>query len=177
MKDRIKELRFENRKLKKRIKELEQKVLSLVGMLTIDDSKGSHKKGKVNDEIIRIMNETDDQLNIVSPKVDKFYTTEILRIAEKDIPVLLVTNDRRLYQEGYKKYYDQLKNKSNVTVISNPNVRYLLVFNSQEAVYSGGSLDKKELNKSILIATYVKEKSKLTKIAEIFSNMLPSFMR
>ncbi|MGV9199772.1 MAG: hypothetical protein ACOC44_11520 [Promethearchaeia archaeon] len=177
MSDRIRELRFENKKLKKRIKELEEKVLSLVGMLSIENSKASKNKGKITDEIIRIMNETDDQLNIVSPKVDRFYTTEILRIAEKDIPILLITKDRRLYQEEYQEYYDQLKNVENITLVNNPNVRFLLVFNSQEAVYSGGALDKKDLEKSTLIVTYVKEKSKISKIAEIFTLMLPSFMR
>jgi hypothetical protein len=177
MSDRIKELRFENKKLKNRVKELEEKVLSLVGMLSIESSKGSSNVEKINDAILRIMSETEDQLNIVTPKVDRFYTTEILRIAKRDIPVLLVTNDRRLYQEEYQEYYDQLKNEENITLVNNPNVRYLLVFNSQEGLYAGGSLDKKELEKSILIVTIVKEKSKLSKIAEIFTSMLPSFMR
>ncbi|GAH18112.1 unnamed protein product, partial [marine sediment metagenome] len=77
----------------------------------------------------------------------------------------------------FQEVYDDLKATSGVKIINNPNVRYLLVFNSEEAIYSGGALVKEELAKSILIITSIKEAAKLRKIAKIFSLMLPSFMR
>jgi hypothetical protein len=79
--------------------------------------------------------------------------------------------------KAYQKYYDLLSNTPGISVINNPNVRYLLVFNTDKAIYSGGSLDRKELSESVLIVTMIKERQKLRKIAEIFSAMLPSFMR
>jgi hypothetical protein len=79
--------------------------------------------------------------------------------------------------KAYQKYYDLLSNTPGISVINNPNVRYLLVFNTDKAIYSGGSLDREELSESVLIVTMIKERQKLRKIAEIFSAMLPSFMR
>jgi hypothetical protein len=73
--------------------------------------------------------------------------------------------------------YDDLKNAQGISIINNPHVNFLLVFNTEQAVFSGGFLDKEELSKSILIVTSVKEKQKLRLIAEIFSSMLPTFMR
>ncbi|MBY9013992.1 MAG: hypothetical protein KGD70_16615, partial [Candidatus Lokiarchaeota archaeon] len=93
------------------------------------------------------------------------------------IPILIITNDRGNIPKIYQEIYDDLKQTSGISIINNPNVRYLLVFNAEEGIYSGGSLDKEELEKSILITTHIKESAKLRKIAEIFSLMLPSFMR
>ncbi|MFX1388081.1 MAG: hypothetical protein ACFE9M_12765, partial [Promethearchaeota archaeon] len=70
-----------------------------------------------------------------------------------------------------------LKLTQGISVINNPNVKFLLVFNTEQAIYAGGSLDKEELTKSILIVTKIQEKAKLRLIAEIFSLMLPTFMR
>ena len=80
-------------------------------------------------------------------------------------------------KKNYQKIYDEIKATQGISVINNPNVRYLLVFNSNLAIYSGGSLVKDNLDKSVLIVTKIKETAKLRKIAEIFSQMLPSFMR
>ena len=64
-----------------------------------------------------------------------------------------------------------------IDIINNPRVKFLLVFNTENAIYSGGNLDKTELENSILIGTKISESSKLNKIKEIFSLLLPSFMR
>lgn len=99
------------------------------------------------------------------------------KIAQNGIPILVLTTDRRLMSKPYQKIYDELTNTPGISVINNPNVKYLLVFNSDRAIYSGGALDREELSNSVLIVTIIKEKQKLRKIAEIFSAMLPSFMR
>ena len=177
MSDRLIELRFENQNLRKQVEDLERKVLSLVGMVDLESSGGSDKKNILNNLLIQLINSTTTQLNIVSPKIDKFYATELKKLAKQGIPVLIITNDRGGLPKVYQEIYDGLKQTKGISIINNPNVRYLLVFNSEQAIYSGGSLDKEELEKSILIVTSIQETTKLRSIAEIFTMMLPSFMR
>jgi len=175
--DRIIELRTENSRLKNEVQNLENKILSLVGMINLKSSGGSVGKNILNEQLIALIISTKQQLNIVSPKIDRFYANELKKLTQKDIPILLITNDRGSIPKDFQEVYDDLKATPGVNIINNPNVRYLLVFNSEEAIYSGGSLVKEELEKSILIITSIREAAKLRKIAEIFSLMLPSFMR
>ena len=175
MSDRLTELRIENKRLKSQVQDLENKVLSVVGMISIEGS--SIKANTINNAIIELINGTTDQINLVSPKIDRFYTTELKKAAERGIPVLVITKDRHSMDKNDQKIYDELKSTQSISVINNPNVRYLLIFNSNTAVYSGGSLVKEELDNSTLIVTTIKETAKLRKIATIFSSMLPSFMR
>jgi hypothetical protein len=175
--DRIIELRTENSRLKNEVQNLENKILSLVGMVSLNSSGGSEGKNVLNEQLIKLIISTKQQLNIVSPKIDRFYANELKKLTQKGIPVLIITNDRGGIPSDFQGVYDDIKATAGVNIINNPNVRYLLVFNSEEAIYSGGSLDKEELEKSILIVTSIKEGAKLRKIADIFSLMLPSFMR
>ena len=177
MSDRNLELRIENKKLRAQIVDLENKIMSLVGMVNIETSGGPEKKNVLNDLLINLINSTSDQLNIVTPRIDEFYAKELKRVVERGIPILLITNDRGEIPKKYIPIYDDLKLTQGISVINNPNVKFLLVFNTEQAVYAGGSLDKEELAKSILIVTTIQEKAKLRLIAEIFSLMLPTFMR
>ena len=151
--------------------------MSLVGMVNIESSGGAEKKNVLNDLLINLINSTNDQLNIITPRIDGFYAKELKRTVERGIPVLLITNDRSDIPKDYMPIYDDLKLTQGISVINNPNVKFLLVFNTDQAIYAGGSLDKEELTKSILIVTKIQEKTKLRLIAEIFSLMLPTFMR
>jgi phosphatidylserine/phosphatidylglycerophosphate/cardiolipin synthase-like enzyme len=175
--DRLVELRIENKRLKDQVENLEQKVLSLVGMIELYASGGSENKNVLNDQIIQLINSTKSQLNIVSIKVDRFYTTELKKAAQRGIPILMITNDRSKIPKEYQDLYDELKNTLGIQIINNPNVRYMLIFNNEMAIYSGGSLDKQELENSILVSTTIKTQAKLRKVIEIFNLMLPSFMR
>ncbi len=177
MSDRITELRTENMRLKGQVENLENKVLSLVGMISLEPSGEGKNKELLNDKLIEFINTTTDQLNIVTPKVDRFYSVELIKIVEKGIPILLITGDRSTLDKSYRQFYDDLKKTPGIQILNNPNVKYLLMFNTEKAIYSGGSLDKDVLSSSILIATTIIEKSKIRLIAEIFSAMLPSFMR
>ncbi len=170
-------LRVENKKLKQEIASLENKILSLVGMFNIESSGGQDKKNVLNDQLMNLIGSTKEQLNIVTPKIDEFYARELKKLTQKGIPVLLITNDRADLSKSYRPIYDDLKITEGISIINNPNVRFLLLFNTDQAVYSGGSLDKEELAKSILVITTIQEKAKLRKVAEIFSLMLPTFMR
>lgn len=175
--DRIIELRVDNDRLRREVQNLESKVLSLVGMINLESSGGPEGKNIINERLINLITSTKQQLNIVSPKIDRFYANEVKKLTQKGIPILIISNDRGGIPKAFQEIYDDLKVTSGVRIINNPNVRYLLVFNSEEAIYSGGSLVKEELEKSILIITIIREAAKLRKIAEIFSLMLPSFMR
>ncbi len=178
MSDRIIELRLENRRLKEQVQKFEDRILTLVGAINIQSSGVfQDKKNVLNDMLIELIGQTEEELRIVSPKIDQFYSTELKKVAAKEISILLITNDRGGLTGEYQQYYDDLKATSGIKVVNNPNVRYMLVFNTKRGIYSGGSLDRKELERSILIATTVESKSKLAKISEIFSLMLPSFMR
>ncbi|MGQ4875143.1 MAG: hypothetical protein ACP6IY_13840 [Promethearchaeia archaeon] len=177
MSDRLMELRIENRRLKEQVQDLENKILSIVGMFTIESSGGLEKRNYYNDKLITFINATREQINLVSPKIDRFYTNELKKAAKRGIPILIVTKDRLSWPKEYQNLYDELKSTQGISIVNNPNVNYLLIFNNQEAIYSGGSLDREELEKAVLIITTIKEKAKLKKIAEIFSLMLPSFMR
>ncbi len=177
MSDRITELRTENARLKGQVEDLENKVLSLVGMISLESSGEGKNKELLNDKLIEFINTTTDQLNIVTPRVDRFYSVELKKIVEKGIPILLITGNRNTLDKSYRQFYDDLKKTPGIQILNNPNVKYLLMFNTEKAIYSGGSLDKDVLSSSILIATTIIEKSKIRLIAEIFSAMLPSFMR
>ena len=177
MSDRITELRTENSRLKNEVQNLENKILSLVGMVNLESSGGPEGKNILNEQLINLIISTKQQLNIVSPKIDRFYAIELKKLTQKSIPILIITNDRGSIPKDFQEVYDDLKSTPWVKIINNPNVRYLLVFNSEEAIFSGGALVKDELAKSILIVTSIREAAKLRKIAKIFSLMLPSFMR
>ena len=141
------------------------------------ESSGGEKKNILNDLLLNLINSTRDQLNVVTPHVDSFYAKELKRTVDRGIPVLLITNDRSTIPKEFIPVYDELKNIQGISIINNPNVRFLLAFNTEQAIYSGGSLDREELSKLVLIVTKIQEKSKLRLIAEIFSLMLPTFMR
>ncbi|MFW9827416.1 MAG: hypothetical protein ACFFEY_07495 [Candidatus Thorarchaeota archaeon] len=146
-------------------------------MVDIKSSGGVEKKNVLNDDLMNLINSTKDQLNLVTPRIDEFYAKQLKRLVEREIPVLLITNDRGELPKKYVPIYDDIKLTQGISVINNPNVKFLLAFNTDQAIYSGGSLDREELSKSILIATKIQEKAKLKVIAEIFSLMLPTFMR
>jgi len=174
---RVLELRIENKRLKEQIAVLENKILTLVGMFDIESSGDPSRKNILNDQLLNLINSTKNQLNIITPKIDEFYAKELKKLVQRGIPVILITNDRGEIPKQYYPIYDDLKLTEGISMINNPNVSFLLLFNNEQAIYAGGSLDKEELAKSILIVTSVREKSKLRKISQIFSLMLPTFMR
>ncbi len=80
MSDRIIELRVENTRLKNEVQNLENKVLALVGMISLESSGGPERKNVLNEHLIKLITSTSRQLNIVSPKIDKFYSIELKKL-------------------------------------------------------------------------------------------------
>ena len=131
----------------------------------------------LNNEILDLFNSTKEKINILSPKIDGFYVNEIKNLVNKGIKVMIITNERSSLPKEYREFYDELKSIKGIDIINNPQAKFLLVFNDENSIYSGGVLDKKELENSILIEPKIRESSKLNKIKEIFNLLLPSFMR
>ena len=175
--DRLIELRVENRRLKQEVENLENKILSLVGNVEIEVSGDPKNNNLINDDVINLLATTNDQLNILTPKIDRFYTNELKNLVNKGFEIRLVTLERSSMSSEFLEYYDELKNERKIKIINNPNVDFLLIFNEKEAIYTQGSLDKKELQESILIETKVRSITTLETIREYFNLFLPSFMR
>ncbi len=175
--DRLIELKIANQRLKKEVENLENKILNLVGMVEIERSGGEGYENYINQKLMELIMASSSYLNVATPKIDNFYTNELINIAKKGVSITIIMNERSGVPPNYQQNYDKLKNTKNISIITNPNVRFLLVFNEKEALYAGGSLDRDELERSVLIVTKVKVQDKLKKIADIFNLMLPSFMR
>ncbi|MEJ2251468.1 MAG: hypothetical protein P8Y70_04690 [Candidatus Lokiarchaeota archaeon] len=175
--DRIVELRIENKRLKEQVESLEKKVLTLVGNIEIEISGKSKNVNLINNEITELINNSKNSLKIMSSKIDRFYSNELRKIAQKGIQIMIIANERSKIPDNYLEYYDKLKSTNGINIVNSPNVKMLMIFNNEEGIYSGGFLDRKELEESLLILTKIKETSKLKMLSNLFSLLLPSFMR
>ena len=171
----------ENIRLKEKIQELEDKLLSLVGQITIFSSGmvSTGKQHELNNNIASILvkPKAGEQIKIVAPFVGEEYTTLLKAKAAEGVKIQIVLNDRNLWPKEHMKYYDVLKTTPKIDLVNNPNVKYLLVWTENEALFSSGPLDKAILMNTVLIGILIKEKTKLTALLEIYKEMLPSFLR
>ena len=127
--DRIQELRIENKKLKQQVEDFEKRVMSLVGNIVIESSGEGEYKEFLNDALLDLIHTTSDQLNIVTPKIDSFYATELKLVANRGVPVLLITKDRHLITDKEaKKIYDDIKGTAGISIINNPNTGEIYVY-------------------------------------------------
>lgn len=175
--DRLIELRVENRRLKDEVENLENKILSLVGNVKIEISGGPDSKNAINEDIISLISKTEDRLSILSSKIDRFYVNELSNLADKGIEIRIVTSERSNIPSEYHQFYDELKNNRQINVVNNPKVTSLLIFNNNEAIFTSGSLDRRELEDAYLLETKIRQPSILEKITEFYNLFLPSFMR
>ena len=60
---RILELRIENKKLKQEITALENKILTLVGMFSIESSGGQEKANKLNNQLLKLIRSPKARIN------------------------------------------------------------------------------------------------------------------
>lgn len=171
--ERIRELRIENKKLKDQVEQLEDRVLKLVGSVEFQIS----KDGLINEDILTLFNETEQKIDLLTPRIDRFYTNELKRLSDNGIEIRVILKDRSLTPTDYIPFFDELKSAQKIKMVTNPNIKNLLVYNESRGLYAGMSLDKDELQKASIIETKVNDTSKLTKLREYFNNYLPSFMR
>ncbi|GAI12769.1 unnamed protein product, partial [marine sediment metagenome] len=85
--DRISQLRLENTKLRDKVNDLEQKIISIVGLIELFPSGIEGKKEALNEKISSVINSTASSLKIITPKIGPFYYEDILNVANRGIPV------------------------------------------------------------------------------------------
>lgn len=95
-----------------------------------------------------------------------------------------LTKGKKEIKYNYAEIYDNLKSTPGIDLINNPNVKFLMVVgndasNSPErAVFSSGWLERRVLDKTILLGTYLEQdRAKLKELMQIYNQLLPSFMR
>ncbi|MHA1720346.1 MAG: hypothetical protein ACTSWX_13990 [Promethearchaeota archaeon] len=171
-------LKAENIKLRSKIEDLENRLLKLVGTIKIFPSGGGLLGNEhiMNNNIAEIITNASD-LKIVAPYITNEYALILKDRAKNRVKVQIVLNDRRLWPQKHVEIYDQLKVTPGIDLINNPNVKFLLVWSPNTALFTSGPLDKESLMKTVLIGTLINEEGKLKELLKIFQLMLPSFMR
>ena len=169
-------LKAENIKLKQKIEKLENELLELVGAIKIFASGMEGQEHLMNNHIADIIMAA-NELKIVAPYVSDEYALVLQDRARNGVKIRIVLNDRRFWPKEAVHNYDKLKMDPGIDLINNPNVRYLMVWSPDRVLISSGPLDKKLLEKTILIGTLITDKKRIQDMLEIFKQMLPSFMR
>ncbi len=174
-------LKAENLRLKKRVNELEEKLVNLVGQIKIFSSgiESMGKQHELNNAIATLIMKpaAEEELKIVTPFVGHDYFLVLESQAKAGVSIQLIVNPRQAWPKKHQEVYDKLKATRNIELYGNPNVKYLLIWTKTEGIFSSVSLDKEELMNNILIGITILEPSKLGKLLEIYKEMLPSFMR
>ncbi|MCF2141585.1 MAG: hypothetical protein K9W44_16140 [Candidatus Lokiarchaeota archaeon] len=169
-------IKAENIRLKKKVEDLENRLINLVGAIKIFATGMSDNELEMNNHIAEIIS-SGSELKIVAPYISEEYAILLQDRSNSGIKMQIVVNDRRLWPKNYQSIYDKLKNASTIDVINNPNVHYLMVWSPETTIFTSGPLSKEHLMKSILIGTIITEPAKNRDMLKIFNLMLPSFMR
>ncbi|MCP4761650.1 MAG: hypothetical protein GY870_07700 [archaeon] len=195
-------LKAENMKLKKQIEDLQNTVMRITGSIKIFPSGISGSGSNLNDKISEILSTASGNIRIITPKVGTEYERRLVDISKKGTKIQIIINDRRFLTPdeerksafpvtfaknksptagktpiNYAKIYDQLKTTSGIDLVNNPNVKFLLILTSNDAIFSAGWLERSVLDNTILLGAHIQDKKKIKEIEEIYSNLLPSFMR
>src|SRR6056297_3071004 len=120
-------LKAENLKLKKKIQQLEDRVLDLEGSIKILSSVTENNEHVINNQIADIITSA-SELKIVAPYITKEYTLVLQDRVKSGADVMLVLNDRRLWPDDAATFYDKIKVTPNMELVNNPNVKYLMVW-------------------------------------------------
>ena len=169
-------LKADNMRLKKRVEELETRLLDLVGAIKIFMGGVAGSEHEMNNHIAEVITNA-SELKIVAPYITEEYMLIIQDRVNNGVDVQCVLNDRRLWPVEYQNNYDKLRVMPNLQVINNPNVKFLLIWSPETALFTSGPLSKKDLMGTILVGTLVNEKGKIRDLKKIFISMLPSFMQ
>lgn len=188
-------LKAENIKLKKKVEDLEDSLLSITGSIKLFSSGVSGSSTSLNAKIDELIKTAESDMRIISPKVGPAYAKKLMAKAKSGIKIQIVINDRRLLTQekarkgifaggrlistdtNYAKIYDKLKMAPNIDLVNNPNVQFVMCKTNKEAVFSAGWLEEPILENTVLLGTFVQEKSMLKQLDNIYKELLPSFMR
>lgn len=197
-------LKAENMKLKKDIEELQETILRISGSIQIISSGVSNKKLNLISKVDEIIHSASTELKIVTPKVGKEFADILVNIAKKGIKIQVIINDRRFLtieeekkgsfsklfaksnisetdrkkeEYDYANIYDTLKTAPGIDLINNPNIKFLMIWEPNHVLLSGGWLERRILEKTILLGTYINDKNKVKELLGIYKELLPTFMR
>jgi len=183
-------LKAENIKLKRKIDELEDTLTRIAGSVHIFSAGGSESKIDLYTEITEVIKSAREELKVVTPKIGPDFAQILLEKARTGTKIQVVINDRRILVEEtklaklhskqdftYEGVYDLLKVTPEIDLVNNPNVKFLMVWTRKNVVFTGGWLEKAILNKTILLGVHVQDVSKIEELAEIYKQLLPTFMR
>ncbi len=169
-------IKADNIRLKKRVEELETRMLDLVGAIKIFTGGMPGHEHEMNNHIAEVITNA-SELKIVAPYISEEYMLILSDRVNNGIDVQCILNDRRLWPKEFQEIYDKLRVMKNLQLINNPNVQFLLVWSPETAIFTSGPLSKKALMSTVLIGTKINEKGKIKEIFKIFKSMLPSFMQ
>lgn len=186
-------LKAENLKLKQDLENLQLEMIRLTGSVQIFESGGEKTKQELNNRIEKLINEAKSEVKIVTPKIGPDYAQLLIKKANSGVPIQIVINDRRFLVKDeskkgikgsptevdvdYASIYDQLKLVKGIDLINNPNVQFLMIITPTEALFSAGWLEKKILERTIVLGCSIKDLKKIQELHQIFKLLLPSFMR
>ncbi|MHA1795511.1 MAG: hypothetical protein ACTSUK_05320 [Promethearchaeota archaeon] len=169
-------IKAENIRLKKKVEDLENRLINLVGAIKIFATGTTDNEMEMNNHFAEIITNS-QELKIVAPYISEEYSLILQDRAKAGVKIQIVVNDRSLWPKNYQKIYDTLKADRSVDVVNNPNVNFLMVWSPNTSIFTSGPLSKDHLMNSILIGTIVSDPARNRDMLKIFNLMLPTFMR
>ncbi|MHA1728652.1 MAG: hypothetical protein ACTSWY_07950 [Promethearchaeota archaeon] len=196
-------LKAENIRLKQSVEELQNTIIKMTESVKIFSSGTTKDKFTINDKINTVIESSSKELKIISPRVGSEYADILINKAQTGTSIQLVINDRRFLTKesekkgisskfftknkqlpdnkeieyDYAKIYDKLKAAPGIDLINNPNIKFLMVWSLKQAIFSSGWLERKILDKTVLLGVFIQDPNKVKELLEIYSMLLPSFMR
>ena len=184
-------LKGDNIKLKNKLDELETTLTRIAGSVYIFSAGTTESKVDLYSKIADVINSARENLKVVTPKIGPEFAKVLIEKAKKGkTKIQVVINDRRILVEesklakshkktdvSYEKIYDLLKVTPEIDLINNPNVKFLMVWTRKNVIFAGGWLEKSLLEKTILLGVHVQDIAKIEELAEIYKQLLPTFMR
>lgn len=169
-------IKAENIRLKKKVEDLENRLINLVGAIKIFATGMTDNEMEMNNHFAEIITSS-NELKIVAPYISEEYALILQDRVNSGCKIQIVVNDRRLWPKEFQSIYDNLKVNRAIDVVNNPNVQFLMVWSPNTTIFTSGPLSKKHLMKSILIGTIVSDPARNRDMLKIFNLMLPTFMR
>jgi len=196
-------LKAENIRLKQEIEDLQNTIINITKSIQMFTSGTLDNETRLNDKILDILQSASSEIKIVTPKVGKDYATTLKNLAETGLKIQIIINDRRFLSPeeekkgtfskrftknvlsedpkkekyNYADIYDTLKSTPGIDLINNPNVQFFMITTSKHGLFSSGWLERRLLDKTILIGVYTQDPNKIKELKDIYTLLLPSFMR
>ena len=143
-------LKAENIKLKRKVEDIETRLLNLIGAIRIFSSGMPGHEHEMNNNIAEIIT-TGSEIKVVAPFITKEFVMILQDRAKNGVKVQIVINDRRFWPKEHANLYDTLKATNGIDLVNNPNVKYLLVWSPESALFTSRPLSKDSLMNTILI--------------------------